>query len=61
MKRIKEKTRKTLEIIWTIIIYLILIFFIIKYIKTKDPTQIIGIAIFLILAIIMTIDFISPK
>ena len=52
----KEKLRKKLEISWTIILFLTFLFFLIKYIITKDPIELIGIAIFLILTIIMIIE-----
>ncbi|HUW43767.1 MAG TPA: hypothetical protein VMV95_02305 [Bacillota bacterium] len=56
MIKIKEKTRKILEIIWTGIVFLIFLFFLIKYIKTEQTIMMVGIVIFLILTVTMIID-----
>ena len=54
----KEKIRKVIKIIWTIILGLTCIFFLMKYIITKNNVMIAGIIIFLILTVTMIIDLI---
>ena len=61
MIKIKEKTRKILEMIWIGIIFLIFLFFLIKYIKTKQTIMIVGIVISLILTVAMIIDLLPKK
>jgi len=52
----KEKRRKVIKIIWTIILGLTCIFYLAKYFITKNNVMIGGILIFLILTIAMIID-----
>jgi len=54
----KEKIRKVIKIIWTIILGIALIFCLIKYLVTKNNAMIAGIIIFLILTVTMIIDLI---
>lgn len=53
----KEKKR-VIKIIWTIILGLICIFYLTKYLITKNNVMIVGIIIFLILTVTMIIDLI---
>ena len=52
----KEKRRKVIKILWTIILGLACIFYLVKYLITKNNVMIVGITIFLILTVVMIID-----